>query len=255
MTSYRHSLPEPVADVVAAALGHEHRSDPTTGPTGGPAGNARLTAWLGLLLLVAFVLECVTLVSLGSMIALHIVVGVLLVALVIAKTATTGWRILRYYMGDPHYRDAGPPPLLLRLFGPLVVLGGLAVLGTGLALVALGSAARSALFSVGPLRVDAVTLHQAAFVLWLAVTIPHTLTRLVPAVQLAMGRRRVALPRSGAWLRVVAVATVLAAGAVAAGLVVDHHSGAWVGRNHEGDDGLSRSAVTVVPAPAAGPRI
>lgn len=256
MTSYRHSLPEPVADVVAAALGHEHRSDPTTGSTGGPAGNARLTAWLGLLLLVAFVLECITLVSLGSMIALHIVVGVLLVALVIAKTATTGWRILRYYTGDPHYRDAGPPPLLLRLFGPLVVLGGLAVLGTGLALVALGSAARSALFSVGPFRVDAVTLHQAAFLLWLVVTIPHTLTRLVPAVQLALGRRRAALPRSGALLRVVAVAAVLAAGAVAAGVVVDDDSGAWVGRhNREGDDGLSRAVVTVVPAPAAARRI
>ena len=231
------------------ALGKEHRDDPESGPTGGPAGNARLTAWLGLLLLVAFLVECVTLLRLGQLISVHIVVGVLLVALVVAKTATTGWRMLRYYAGDPQYRSAGPPPLLLRLLGPLVVLGGLAVLGTGLALIALGQSAHHSLFTVGPLRVDAVSLHQAAFALWLVVTVPHTLTRLVPALQLTVARRRRV---AGGALRAVALAAVVAVGAVTATYVIDDDSGAWIGvQEREHDDGLSRTIVSVVPAPAA----
>jgi len=246
-------LPRSVWAVVSTALGKEHRPDPVSGRSGGPAGNARLTAWLGLLLLIAFLVECVTLLRLGQLISVHIVVGVLLVALVIAKTATTGWRILRYYSGDPRYRSAGPPPLLLRLLGPAVVVGGLAVLGTGLALVALGDSAHHSLFVVGPLRVDAITLHQAAIVLWLVVTVPHTVTRLVPAVQLTMARRR---RISGGALRAVALASVVAAGAVTAGYVVNDDSGSWVGvHDRDHDDGLSRTSVIVVPTPGADRRI
>src|SRR3954469_11104275 len=141
-------VPEPVAQVVASALGREHRDDPVVDHSGGPAGNARLTAWLGLLLLLAFAVEGVTLLSVGSMMVVHIALGVVLVALVLGKTASTGWRILRYYLGNPAYRRAGPPPLLLRLLGPLVVIGSLAVLGSGLALVAVGRHAHDSLFAV-----------------------------------------------------------------------------------------------------------
>ena len=248
MATTEDKVPAVVSEVVATALGKEHRADPVSGRTGGPAGNARLTAWLGLLLLVAFVVECVTLLRLGQLIQIHIVVGVLLVSLVIAKTATTGWRIVRYYLGDPHYREAGPPPLLLRLLGPIVVLGGLAVLGTGLALIALGESARSALFTVVGFRVDAVALHQAAFVVWLVVTVPHTLARLVPAWQLALGRRRSRL--AGGWSRGVALAAVVAIGAVVAVPVLGE-AGEWLHHGRGGDDGLSRSVGTVAPDPAA----
>lgn len=255
MADAEDRVPAIVSAVLATAVGKDHRADPVTGRTGGPAGNARLTAWLGLLLLVAFLVECATLIRLGQLISVHIVVGVLLVALVLAKTATTGWRILRYYAGDPRYREAGPPPLLLRLLGPLVVFGGLAVLATGLALIGLGRAAHSALFSIGPFRVDAVALHQAAFIVWLVVTIPHTLARLVPAVQLAAGRPGT-LPRLGLRLRFVAIAAVVAVGAVAGGFVLDDDSAAWVGiHDHDHDDGLSRTTVSVVSGPADGRRI
>jgi len=240
-------LPRSLSAVVRTALGQEHRADPETKRTGGPAGNARLTAWLGLLLLVAFLVECVTLLRLSQLISVHIVVGVLLVALVVAKTASTGWRILKYYSGDPQYRSAGPPPMLLRLLGPLVVVGGLAVLGTGLALIALGESVHRSLFTVGPLRVDAVSLHQGSFVLWLVVTVPHTLTRLVPAIQLTIGRRR---RIAGGAMRAVALAAVITVGAGVAGPVLGE-AGEWMHHRHDGDDGLSRTAVIVVPAPAA----
>jgi hypothetical protein len=169
----------------------------------------------------------------------HIVVGVLLTALVLAKTSTTGWRILRYYLGDPAYREAGPPPLILRVLGPLVVVGGLAVLGTGLALVALGRSAHDQVFAALGFRVDAVTLHQAAFVLWLAVTVPHTLGRLVPALRLVANRRRLA----GRALRATAVAAVLAVGAVVA-VPVQGEASEWIHHRSDGDDGLARTSVT-----------
>src|SRR3954453_16080559 len=157
------TLPTPVAEVVSTAVGHSHRTDPVRPRTGGPAGNARLTAWLGVLLLVAFVVECVTLMSLDGMLSAHVFVGALLVPLALAKTATTSWRMLRYYFGNADYRRAGPPPLLLRLLGPLVVITSLAVLGTGLALIALGDSSRVAIAGVAGFRLDAVMLHKAAF--------------------------------------------------------------------------------------------
>jgi hypothetical protein len=122
-------------DLVATSLGRTHRSDPVLPGSGGPAGNAVLTSWTGLALLVLFAVEGVTLLALRQLITVHIVVGALLIPVVLLKTATTGYRIARYYLGDKAYRAAGPPPLVLRVVGPLVVVTGLALLGTGLALV------------------------------------------------------------------------------------------------------------------------
>ncbi|HWB68119.1 MAG TPA: hypothetical protein VG708_14955 [Mycobacteriales bacterium] len=220
------SLPKPLRELIATAIGREHRDDPAAGSTGGPAGNARLTAWTGLVLLVLFLVEVVTLISLHSLLSVHIVVGVILVPLALLKTASTGWRILRYYLGNPAYRQAGPPPLVLRLMGPLVILTSLAVLGSGLALVALGDASHSTLATVLGFRIDAVTVHQACFIAWLAITGLHTLARVVPAVLLAVNARRVRKAVPGVRARAAVVAMALALGGVT-GVVVLHDAGAW----------------------------
>src|SRR4051812_11851259 len=102
-----------VGDTVAVALGQGHRDDPVGARTGGPAGNARLTAWLGLLLLVLFLAELVTLLDVRGLVTWHIAIGVLLVPPTLAKTASTGWRVVRYYTHTGPYVQAGPPPLLL----------------------------------------------------------------------------------------------------------------------------------------------
>src|SRR4051794_26060308 len=179
-----------VTDVLATAAGSELREDPVEPRTGGPAGNARLTAWTGLLLLVGYLAECFTLLSLHSMLDAHILIGAILVPLVILKTATTGWRIIRYYLGAASYRAAGPPPLLLRILGPLVVLSGLAVLGSGLALVPLGDSSFTTIVTLAGQRINAVTMHQICFVVWLVFTGAHVLARAVPAVQLTVARRK-----------------------------------------------------------------
>ena len=231
------ALPPAVADVIATAAGMSHREDPVAPRTGGPAGNARLTAWLGILLLAAFLVELATLVSLRQLVSVHILVGALLVPLALLKTATTTWRMLGYYAGSRRYREAGPPPMLLRLLGPAVVLTALAVLGTGLALVALGQeASYRPIATFSGFTVDPFTLHKAAFVLWLVVTAAHTLGRLVPAVQLIANRtdRVRSVPGGPARLGTLAAAVAVS---LVAGVVVLSASGSWTGGGfRHGDD-------------------
>jgi hypothetical protein len=218
-----------VNDYLATAAGWTHRDDPVAPRTGGPAGNARLTAWVGLLVLAFGLAETATLVSLGSLITVHILIGAYLVPLILLKTATTGWRIARYYVGAADYQQAGPPLLLLRLLGPLVVLTSLAIVGSGLALIGLGRSAYTTIFSVLGFRVSALTIHQASFVAWAATTVAHLLARTVPAIKLARGvHDHATVPGRG--LRVAAVAASAAIG-VAVAVLVLHFSGHWT---HDG---------------------
>src|SRR4051812_42891543 len=175
------------------------------------------------------------------MMSVHIVVGTVLVPLALLKTATTGWRIVRYYAGDPAYRQAGPPPTLLRLLGPLVILTALAVLGSGLALVPLGDSSHDTLFAFAGQQVNAVTIHQACFIAWLVVVGLHTLTRLVPAAKLASGRAGPSSVAGGA-SRATVLAVTLVVGAIVAAAVLGASS-SWTGDrgfrhgfDHGGDD-------------------
>jgi hypothetical protein len=208
---------------LAIALGRSHRSDPVVGETGGPAGNARLTAWTGLLLLLLFLAEGVTLLDVRGLISWHLAIGVALVPPSLLKTGSTGWRIARYYGGSRPYREAGPPHMVVRLLGPVVVLSTLAVLGTGVVLVLIGAPeSRQTLLSPFGQRVDAITFHQAAFVVWVGVTGAHVLTRLIPAWQLVRpGAARI--PSAGARVAALAAALVLCLGC--AGWVVAHPNG------------------------------
>jgi hypothetical protein len=231
-------VPEALNELLATAAGRTQRDDPVRPRTGGPAGNARLTAWTGLMLLVFFLAETATLVSVGSLITLHILIGAFLVPLVVLKTATTGWRIARYYVGSDDYRQAGPPPLLLRLLGPIVVLTSLAIVGSGLALIAVGRSAHTPIFTVGGFSVSALTIHQASFIAWTAATVIHLLARTVPAVKLARGEPH-HTHVAGAGLRALTLVGTVALG-VAVALLVLHLSGDWTHHTHQAFDGHSR---------------
>jgi hypothetical protein len=208
-----------IAQFWAAASGREHRHDAVLQRTGGPAGNARLTAWTGIVLLPLFLAETATLLSLHQLISWHIVLGALLVPPALLKTGATGWRIARYYTRHQPYVEAGPPPLLLRLLGPLVVITTLALLGTGLALIALGPrSSHAALLDLGGLRMSALTLHQASFILWVAVTAVHLLGRMVPAARLVAHSPGRSIP--GGVGRLLTLTVTLAGGAVTAWVVL-----------------------------------
>jgi len=215
-------------DTVAEAIGRRRRRDPVRPVTGGPAGNARLTAWLGVLLLTLFLVELATLLTVEGLLSWHIVVGVLLVPPALVKTGSTGWRIVRYYTGHPAYRKAGPPPTLLRVLGPLVVLSTLAVLGTGLALIALGpDAARTPLLTVLGYQITALPLHQGTFLVWAAATGVHVLGRLVPAARILSGPTAAGNAVPAGRQRGVLLLTTMLAAALAAWFVLNA-SAAWL---------------------------
>jgi hypothetical protein len=213
--------------VADEAIGRGSRADPVLGATGGPAGNARLTAWTGLVLLALVVAELVTLLDVRGLLSWHVVIGVLLVPFALLKTASTGWRIVRYYTGTRPYRSAGPPPLFLRVLGPLVIATTLGVLGSGIWLIAVGEGSgRSTLFSALGRRIDLLTVHQALFIAFAVVTGLHLLARIVPALTLVSSRVRAGLGARtpagvpGGGRRVTALAATLVAAAVAAALLL-----------------------------------
>jgi hypothetical protein len=173
--------------------------------TSGPEGNARLTALTGAALLVLLAIESITLISLRSMLSWHIFVGLLVVPVVALKLGSTGYKIYRYYTGRVDYVEAGPPPLLLRLLGPVVAASTVALLATGIALIA-----------EGPGHGLTLLLHKASFVVWVAALGVHVLAHLgrLPRVLRSdlNGRDEVA----GSRVRLLLVAGAVVIGAIAA---------------------------------------
>lgn len=207
------SRPTWLVEAVEGAVGRRERPDQVLPRTGGPAGNARLTAWLGLVLLVVFAAEGVTLLSVRQLLGWHIVLGAVAIGPVLLKLGSTGWRMVAYYARVARYRVAGPPPMVFRVIGPLVVVTSVAVLLTGVLLLLLGDQrSRQAIGTVAGFRVDWLFLHQASFFVWVAVMTIHVLGRTVPAFKTA--QRSVREPRAvaGIALRLTAVALALAVG-------------------------------------------
>ncbi len=229
------SLSQAVGDALAAGLGRVRREDAVQRPFGGPRGNAQLTAWTGLLLFVLFAAEGVTIVSLRGLLSWHIAIGAILIPVALLKTASTGWRILRYYVGSRIYVQAGPPPILLRLLGPIVILTTLAVLGTGVMLIVVGPTDRGGIW---------LGLHKVTFVLWFAAMAAHVLTRFIPAVMTvnegSRSPRRVPgwQGRAAALIGSVAVGVVLA-------LVLVRADGAWAAIAGHGEEGSGPSTTSV----------
>ena len=102
----------------------------------GVEGNSRLTSANGMVLLVMLAVEGVTILDVRSMLTLHIFLGIMIVPPVLLKSATALYRFAKYYRGAEPYVRKGPPHIVLRALGPLVVLTSLALLGTGVGLLA-----------------------------------------------------------------------------------------------------------------------
>jgi hypothetical protein len=213
-----------LAAAVAEATGQHLRENAVLPRTGGPAGNAVLTAWTGLVLLILSVAELLTLFDVRGLLSWHVAIGALLVPPATLKTVSTGWRLVRYYLGNEPYQEAGPPPTLMRLLGPIVVVSTLCLLATGVVLVLLGQdSSRQVLVSALGFQVNWVTVHQVAFVAWATATGLHLLGRIVPALRIAFAAG-VRIPgRTG---RLVAIGLVLMTAAALA-VVLVHADASW----------------------------
>ncbi len=166
--------------------------------------NARLIGYASLLLVIPLAAEVVTGIRPGLL--AHAMIGFLLVPPVLLKLGGVGYRFVRYYAGDPRYRHAGPPQLVLRLIGPAVVLLTVALFATGIELWLFG-------FRFGS---QWLTWHKVAFVLWfLAITV-HVLAYLRRAPELAVADSRLRLGGASARRSLVVVSLLLGAALVVA---------------------------------------
>jgi hypothetical protein len=178
----------------------------------GVEGNARLTCTTGMVLLALLAIEGITIISVRSLITLHVFLGILLIGPVLLKTGSTAYRLARYTGARP-YVAKGPPQVLQRLLGPLVVVSSLMLLGTGVALLAVRPSDPGLLLQG----------HKASFIIWFAVMTIHVLGHLKDA-SLTTGRelRSVAhgFATPGSGLRFALIALALVFGAVAAGALL-----------------------------------
>jgi hypothetical protein len=161
-------------------------------------GNRALTVLVAVVLLVLLAVEGLTLLSLQSLLPVHIFVGMFLLAPITLKLASVGYRFARYYLRDPDYRAAGAPPVVLRALAPLLVLSTTALFGTGVALVFLSR------------RGLLLELHKLSFVVWVGCMGLHVLGHAERALS-SFGRR---VP--GTRRRLALVGASLAVGAVVA---------------------------------------
>ena len=202
-----------------AYRGTRHRGD----TTGGAEGNERLTALTGMVLLVLFAAEGVTILSVRRMLTLHFFLGMLLIGPVALKTCSTTYRFVRYYSGAAGYRRKGPPAPLLRMLGPVVVLTSVAVIGTGVLLALPGPGGGAWLF-----------LHKASFVLWFGAMTVHVLAYVWRLPRLARGElasragRRASQVLAGRTARWLLLTASILTGLLLAMLTI-HRAGAWPG--------------------------
>jgi hypothetical protein len=212
----RHGPPPGAAD--------EHRTLPQTTEGrltgGGTAGNERLTAAAGILLILLLAVIGVTLLRMRSLISVHLFVGLLLIPPIALKLASTGYRFMRYYTSNPAYLKRGAPPILLRVGAPVVVASTLAVLATGVALLFVRPE------SAGVLR----ELHKLSFIVWVAFTALHVLGHLPDLQKTFLTERggrieynQLAAGRTG---RVISIAGALVGGVVLAIVLIPHYA-AW----------------------------
>lgn len=164
--------------------------------SGGSDGNEQLTAIVATLLLVLFAIEGATLLNLESLLTMHAFVGMLLIPVVALKVASTGWRMLRYYLRGQEYVRRGPPHVAVRvLIAPAIVVSTVVLFSTGVALLALNR-------TQGAI----VGLHKASFVVWFGATSLHVITRIFSLLPILRQR----LP--GTVVRLGLVAASLGAG-------------------------------------------
>jgi hypothetical protein len=204
----------------------ERRSNPSHAPGVqrvrhlGTQANARLTSSTALVLLVLLAIEGVTVVQVGSMLTLHVFIGMLLVPPVLVKMASTFWRFAKYYTGSREYREKGPPPAALRLLGPFVAITTIILFASGILLL------------LGPTswRGEMSLLHKASFVVWFACMTLHVLGHIKETAQLSTKDwvRRTRVRVSGSRSRRLVVTTSLASGVLLAFATIPS-VGPWLG--------------------------
>jgi len=113
----------------------------------------------GAVLLILLAVEGFTILRIGRLLTLHVFLGMLLLGPVALKAGSVLYRFARYYTGSAPYRRKGPPALLLRLTGPIIMLLTACVFGSGIMHTFTGP-------SFGPPS-GWLLVHRLSFLAWL----------------------------------------------------------------------------------------
>lgn len=199
-----------------------------------PDGNERLTAAVGLLLVVPTLVELATIVfGLHQYLSVHVFVGLALIPPLALKLASTGWRFMRYYLRYGEYRLKGAPELVMRLLAPLLVLSTVVLFSSGVAMGLLHGHALSI----------ARRLHGPSSVVWMILVGVHFLVYLKRALLSAKDDVTAATRASvrGASVRSYLVAAALVAGVVVgvATVPMQHRYVNLPGRHDDRKDGAA----------------
>jgi len=91
----------------------------------------------------------------------------LLLGPVALKAGSVLYRFVRYYTGSGPYRRKGPPALLLRLIGPVIMLLTACVFGSGIMLAVTGPGFNG--------TSEWLTIHRISFIAWAFFITVHVL--------------------------------------------------------------------------------
>ena len=194
-----------------------------------PDGNKRLTAAVGVLLLVPILVELSTIVlGVHTFMSIHVFVGLALIPAVLLKLGSTGWRFARYYTRSSPYVALGPPQLPMRLLAPLLVAATVILFGSGVAMGILHGHALDI----------ARRLHGPAAVIWIVLIAVHVVVYLKRALTSSSEDARSTTRREvqGATWRSYTLAAALVVGLIAgiAAIPAQHR---WVDLRHHHDRG------------------
>jgi hypothetical protein len=174
---------------------------------GGTEGNEILTSAAAVVLVGLLAAEGITIVRMRGLLSAHMFIGLVLIPPVMLKLGSTGYRMVRYYARSSAYRSSGPPRLPLRLMAPVLVVSTIAVLTSGVLLLAAGHKSSAVL-----------TIHKLSFILFGVVVGVHFLAY-APRVMHSLrtdwrAARRQAVP--GAGIRAMLVGAAVGGGAALA---------------------------------------
>jgi hypothetical protein len=188
----------------------------------GAEGNERLTAMTGAVLLIGLAVECYTILRIGRLLTLHVFLGMLLLGPVVLKAGSVLYRFVRYYTGSEPYRRKGPPALLLRVIGPIIMLLTACVFGSGIMLAVTGP-------NYGPPS-GWLEVHRISFIAWAVFIVIHVLAYVPRVPRLLAAEARGGGPLlgllGGRGTRLALLVASLLAGLVIALLTV-HLAGKW----------------------------
>jgi hypothetical protein len=155
--------------VVGSRQGTPEASEGSHSPgLDGAESSERLTAMTGAVLLVGLAIECYTILRIGRLLTLHVFLGMLLLGPVVLKAGSVLYRFVRYYTGSEPYRRKGPPALLPRVIGPIIMLLTACVFGSGIMLAVTGP-------GYGPPG-GWLEVHRISFIAWAFFIVIHVLT-------------------------------------------------------------------------------